>query len=77
MYNSGLNENYKVLIININKLLTIMMLFITYLNQNGEGPKSQIPERLGMAHFEKEGIYKTHPESLESFLHFLSHTWAD
>ena len=29
MYNPGLNENYKLLIININKLLTIMMLFIT------------------------------------------------
>ena len=53
MYNPGLNENYELLIININELLTIMRLFITYLNQNVEGPKCQNPRRLEISHFEK------------------------
>ena len=33
-----------------------------------------ILEGVGICHFEKEGFYKTHPKSWESFLHIPSPT---
>ena len=45
--------------------------------RNVDGPKCHNNERLRISCFEKEGYYKSHPKSWESFLHIPSPTWDE